>query len=168
MAQRGSMSDRQSDRAPSDTEERVVAVNRCAKVVKGGRRFSFSSLVVVGDRKGRVGYALGKANEVADAIRKGGEAARRTMVNVRLRDRTLPHEIEAREAGAHVLLKPASPGTGVIAGGAVRAVLELAGVRDVLAKSKGSKSPLNVTRATMKALAQMRNYEEVKAARSAV
>ncbi len=168
MAQRSSMMDKHSERGSSDTEERVVAVNRCAKVVKGGRRFSFSSLVVVGDRKGRVGYALGKANEVADAIRKGGEAARRTMVSIRLRERTLPHEIEAREAGAHVLLKPASPGTGVIAGGAVRAVLELAGVRDVLAKSKGSKSPLNVTRATMKALAQMRNYEEVKAARSAV
>ena len=168
MAQRSSMMNKQSDRGPSDTEERVVAVNRCAKVVKGGRRFSFSSLVVVGDRKGRVGYALGKANEVADAIRKGGEAARRAMVSIRLRDRTLPHEIEAREAGAHVLLKPASEGTGVIAGGAVRAVLELAGVLDVLAKSKGSKSPLNVTRATMKALSQMRSYEEVKAARSAV
>jgi small subunit ribosomal protein S5 len=162
------MMDSGSGRGGSDSEERVVFVNRCAKVVKGGRRFSFSSLVVVGDRKGRVGYALGKAKEVSEAIRKGGEAARRGMVDIRMRDRTLPHEIEAREAGAHVLLKPASPGTGVIAGGAVRAVLELAGVRDVLAKSKGSKSPLNVTRATMKALQQMRTYEEVKAARTAV
>lgn len=155
-------------RGPSEMEERVVFVNRCAKVVKGGRRFSFSSLVIVGDRKGRVGYALGKANEVAEAIRKGGVSARRDMVPILLRDRTIPHEIEARDAGAHVLLKPASAGTGVIAGGAVRAVLELAGVRDVLAKSKGSKSPLNVTRATMKALQQMKTFDAVRAARASV
>lgn len=150
-----------------DMEERVVFVNRCAKVVKGGRRFSFSSLVVVGDRNGHVGFALGKANEVAEAIRKGGDLARRLMFPIRLRDRTIPHECEGRFAGAHVLLKPASPGTGVIAGGAVRAVLELAGVRDVLAKSKGSDSPLNVTRATVEALQAMRTFEEIKAVRAA-
>lgn len=149
----------------SEFEERVVFVNRCAKVVKGGRRFSFSSLVVVGDRRGHVGFALGKAREVAEAIRKGGEVARRSMFPVTLRERTLPHETEGFFAGAKVLLKPASPGTGVIAGGAVRAVLELAGVRDVLAKSHGSESPLNVTRATVAALKSLRTYEEVKALR---
>ncbi len=153
-------------RGGSDIEERVVFVNRCAKVVKGGRRFSFSSLVVVGDRKGHVGFALGKANEVAEAIRKGGEVARRTMFPVVLRDRTIPHEVVGRFAGGHVMLKPASAGTGVIAGGAVRAVLELAGVRDVLAKSMGSESPLNVTQATVAALKQLRGYDEVKALRA--
>jgi small subunit ribosomal protein S5 len=158
---------RRGSSGAGDMEERVVFVNRCAKVVKGGRRFSFSSLVVVGDRGGHVGFALGKANEVADAIRKGGELARRLVFSVRLRDRTIPHECEGRFAGAHVLLKPASPGTGVIAGGAVRAVLELAGVRDVLAKSKGSDSPLNVTRATVEALKAMRTFEEIQAGRAA-
>lgn len=149
----------------SGLEERVVFVNRCAKVVKGGRRFSFSSLVVVGDRNGHVGYALGKAREVSEAIRKGGEAARRTLFPVQLRDRTIAHEVIGRASGGCVMLKPASPGTGVIAGGAARAILELAGVRDVLAKSLGSHSPLNVTRATVAALRQLRSYEEVKALR---
>lgn len=151
----------------SGMEERVVFVNRCAKVVKGGRRFSFSSLVVVGDRNGHVGYALGKAREVSEAIRKGGELARRSMFPVVLKDRTITHEVVGRFSGGVVLLKPASPGTGVIAGGAVRAILELAGVRDVLAKSMGSDSPLNVTRATVAALRKLRTYEEVKALRSA-
>lgn len=146
-------------------EEHVVFVNRCAKVVKGGRRFSFSSLVVVGDRNGHVGFALGKAREVSEAIRKGGEIARRNMFPVLLRERTIAHEVTGRYAGGHVLLKPASPGTGVIAGGAVRAILELAGVKDVLAKSMGSDSPLNVTRATVAALRQLRTYEEAKALR---
>lgn len=150
-----------------ELEERVVFVNRCSKVVKGGRRFSFSSLVIVGDGKGRLGFALGKANEVAEAIRKGGDLARKSIFSVRLKGRTIPHEVIGRYAGGRVLLKPASEGTGVIAGGAVRAVLELAGVHDVLAKSMGSDSPLNVTRATVVALQKLRSYEEVKALRSA-
>lgn len=158
---------RKSGGMPGEIEERVVFVNRCSKVVKGGRRFSFSSLVVVGDRLGRVGFALGKAREVAEAIRKGGELARKSMFSVPLRDRTIPHKVIGRYAGGEVLLKPASPGTGVIAGGAVRAVLELSGVRDVLAKSLGSDSPLNVTRATVAALQQLRTYEETKALRTA-
>lgn len=147
-------------------EERVIAVNRCAKVVKGGRRFSFSALIVVGDRNGNVGYALGKANEVADAIRKGTEMARRSMFRVNMKDRTIPHEVEARFCGAKVFMRPASPGTGVIAGGGMRAVLELAGIRDVLAKSMGSSNPLNVVRATVKALQALETREALQAMRS--
>jgi small subunit ribosomal protein S5 len=146
-------------------EERVVHVNRCAKVVKGGRRFSFSALIVVGDRNGRVGYALGKANEVADAIRKGTDLAKRSMFAVTMKDRTIPHEIEAHFSGAKVFMRPASPGTGVIAGGGMRAVLELAGIRDVLAKSMGSSNPLNVVRATVKALQALESRESILAMR---
>jgi len=149
----------------SEFEERVVSVNRCSKVVKGGRRFSFSALVVVGDRKGRVGYGFGKANEVADAIRKGTELARRDMFALVMKDNTLPHEAIGKVGGGRVLLRPASPGTGVIAGGPVRAILELGGVKDVLAKSLGSKSPINVTKATVAALQKMRTREEALAMR---
>jgi len=149
------------DREDSDVEERIVSIKRCSKVVKGGRRFSFSALVVAGDRKGRVGYANGKANEVADAIRKGSDMARRNMRLVNLKGPTLPHQVSGEFCGGEVLLKPASEGTGVIAGGAVRAVLELAGVHDVLAKSLGSNNHINVTKATFNALDKLRSYEEV-------
>ena len=154
-----------SNNQGSDFEERVVHVNRCSKVVKGGRRFSFGALVIVGDRKGRVGYALGKANEVADAIRKASDLAKRELVFVTMKEATLPHEVMGKYSGAQVLLRPASPGTGVIAGGGVRTVLELAGVRDVLAKSLGSNNHLNVVKATMHAIQQLRSREEILALR---
>ena len=162
---RGRRREREQDSTPSEFEERVVHVNRCSKVVKGGRRFSFSALVVAGDRKGRVGYALGKANEVADAIRKGSEQAKRDLVPVTMRDSTIPHEVTGKFAGAQVMLRPASEGTGVIAGGAMRAVLELAGVRDVLAKSLGSNNHVNVVKATMAAMQSLRSREAIQALR---
>lgn len=149
------------DQPSEEIIEKVVFINRSAKVVKGGRRFNFSALVVVGDKKGRVGVALGKAGEVADAIRRGGELARRQMVAVSLKDATIPHEVLAEYDGARVLLRPASPGTGVIAGKTVRAVLESAGVKDVLSKSLGSKNAANVVKATLKALLSLRRREDI-------
>ncbi len=152
-------------RSQSELEERVVFVNRCAKVVKGGRRFSFSAVVVVGDRDGRAGYGFGKANEVAEAIRKGGEIARKSMVPITMKGKTIPHQVSGVCDGGRILLKPASEGTGVIAGGGMRAVLEVAGIRDVLGKSLGSNNKLNVVKATFAALSQLRTREEITAQR---
>ena len=142
-------------------EERVVNIKRCSKVVKGGRNFSFSALVVTGDRKGKVGVGLGKANEVAESIRKGGQLARKHIIDVPLKGHTIPHEIRTKFRGGRILLRPASPGTGLIAGGGMRAVLDLAGVGDILAKSLGSNNATNVVRATVQALSMLTSKEEV-------
>ncbi len=179
-AERGFRSDRGNDRGDrsgrrrretendgkrDDLAEKVLYINRSAKVVKGGRRFSFSALVVMGDRKGKVGLGLGKGAEVSEAIKKGGENARTQLQMVSLNDNTIPHEVFAHFGGAKVLLRPASAGTGLICGKTVRAVVESAGIRDILSKSLGSKNAANVAKATLTALKQLRRREEIFKAR---
>ena len=162
---RGPRRDNRNDAPASEYNDKVVHINRCSKVVKGGRRFNFAALVVAGDGKGRVGVGYGKAKEVPDAIRKGTDRAHRALVRVNLRNNTIPHEVVGRADGGVVMLRPASPGTGLIAGGGVRAVLEVVGLKDVLSKSMGSNNPQAIVKATLDGLAQLRTLEQIKSLR---
>ena len=152
--------------AQDDLDEHNVFVNRCAKTVKGGRRMSFSAVIVVGDKEGKVGVGFGKANEVSDAIRKGGEAARKAMRKVVMKGSSIPHDVEGVCDGGRVILKPAPAGTGLIVGGGMRPVLEAVGIRDAVGKSLGSKNRLNVVKATLNALSKLRSAEEIAAIRA--
>jgi small subunit ribosomal protein S5 len=143
-----------------ELEEKVLYINRCSKVVKGGRKFSFSALILAGDGKGKIGYGFAKANEVSDAIKKGSEAAKKDLITFEQKGTTIPHEILVEWDGAKLLLKPAPEGAGIVAGSKVRAVLEMAGIKDVVAKSQGSNNPLNQVRATFLALKKLRNKEK--------
>ena len=163
---RGPRRDNRNDAPASEYNDKVVHINRCSKVVKGGRRFNFAALIVAGDGKGRVGVGYGKAKEVPDAIRKGTDRAHRALVHVNLRNNTIPHEVIGRADGGVVMLRPASPGTGLIAGGGVRAVLEVVGLKDVLSKSMGSNNPQAIVKATLDGLAQLRTLEQIKSLRA--
>ncbi len=151
----------QSSGERSELADRVVRVNRVAKVVKGGRKFSFSALIVVGDMNGRVGAGIGKAREVTEAIRKGMEVAKRNMITIPMVGTTIPHEVRLKWGAARIMLKPAAPGTGVISGGAMRAVIETAGIKDILTKSHGTNNPINTVRATLAALQQLKTAQQV-------
>jgi len=152
----------EADKKNDGLEEKVLYINRCSKVVKGGRKFSFSALILVGDKKGSVGYGFAKANELTDAIRKGGENARKNLIKVALEDMTLPHEVNVRWDGASICMRPAKNGSGVIAGSQVRAILEFAGIKDVMAKSLGANNPLNLVKATFKGLQMLDKKETIE------
>jgi small subunit ribosomal protein S5 len=154
-----------SEAGIEDLQDRVIHINRVAKVVKGGRRFSFSALIVVGDGRGRVGVGMGKANEVPEAIRKGNERARKNMIKVSLDGTTIPHRVDGHHGAGKVMLRPASPGTGVIAGGPIRAVVEVAGIRDILTKCIGTSNKINVVKATLDALQKLETLETVASRR---
>jgi small subunit ribosomal protein S5 len=153
------------ERQESDLQEKVLFINRCSKVVKGGRKFSFSALILVGDGKGKVGYGFAKANELTDAIKKGGDNAKKNMKKVKFDGTSIPHEMRVHWDGSTLLLKPAPEGSGVIAGSKVRSILEMAGIKDVMAKSLGRSNPINLVRATFKALGLMQGANEIREAR---
>ena len=155
-------SDSKREKGNSEFAEKVLFINRCSKVVKGGRKFSFSALILAGDGKGKVGYGFAKANELTDAIRKGGESARKNLQSFPKRGTTIPHEVRVDWDGSSLLLKPAPEGSGVVAGSQVRAVLEMAGIKDVMAKSLGRNNPINLVKATFKALSELNSIEDLK------
>lgn len=155
----------QKEKVNSDLEEKVLHINRCSKVVKGGRKFSFSALILVGDRKGRVGFGFAKANELTDAIRRGGELARKNMIAIENDGSTIPHEVREKWDGSELLLKPAPPGSGVIAGSKVRAVFELAGIKNVMAKNMGNNNPINQVKVAFKAISKLTNRNKIKQSR---
>lgn len=162
MARQNDSHSPKKEKGNSEINEKVLYINRCAKVVKGGRKFSFSALILVGDSKGRIGYGFAKANELTDAIRKGGEAARKNMASYAMEGTTIPHEVRISWDGAEVLLKPAPVGSGVIAGSKIRAVLEMAGYKDVMAKSLGASNPINQVKAVFRALAKLQKLDKIK------